>query len=124
MIFITVMRVNKNFKDGQLAKIVLCNRSFTPDGFSTYGQCKAPAAGVLYESINLQSYPSASDFRGQQTVVNDGQECIVLKFIGRPMTIIETNTWDHYDVYEILVNGYTCHIFSFNLESIDDKRTE
>jgi hypothetical protein len=124
MIFISGMRVSKKFRAGDLAKIVLRNRSFTSDGFSTFGQHPSPSMGVLYEHINIQTYPSARDFLGQQISVSDEQECIILNYFGRPMQITETVEWEQYDVYEVLVDGYTCHIFSFNLEAIDDKRTE
>jgi hypothetical protein len=115
------MSVSKKFKAGDLAKITLQNKRFTHDGFSTMGYHPSPTMGVLYEYINLQSYPSANDFLGREIAVSDGQECIILNYCGRPWTIIETMQWEIYDVYEVLIDGYTCYIFSFNLEAAHDK---
>ena len=81
----------------------------------------APRCGVLYEYINVTTYPSARDFLGRQVAIKEDQEVVILDYVGRPWSFVKTKTWEIYDVYEILAEGYICHIFSFNLEAIESE---
>ena len=118
MILIPEMRAKPKFESGDLARIKICSREVSPEGYTMICSHPAPSWGVIYEYINISSYPSSRDFLGRQIPVKESQEVVVLDYIGRPWSFIDTETWEFYDVYEILVDGYICHIFSFNLERI------
>ena len=115
------MRVNPKFESGDLAKVRLYQREVSPEGFTTISFHPGSSCGVLYEYINIASYPSSRDFLGRQVSVKEGQEVVILDYVGRPWSFIETSTWELYDVYEVLADGYICHIFSYNLEEIKDE---
>ena len=111
------MRVNNRLKTGDLVRVKIYNRSFTEDGFSTISAHPNPMYGTLHEYINIQTYPSSRDFLGENVAVRHDQEAVIVKFIGKPFSLM-TASDDTYNVYEILVNGYTCHVFGHNLELI------
>ena len=111
------MRVNNRFKTGDLVKVKIYNRSFTEDGFSTISAHPNPMYGTLHEYINIQSYPSSRDFLGRNIAVRHDQEAVIVKFVGKPFNLATARD-DTYSVYEILVNGYICHVFAYNLEVV------
>ena len=106
------------FKSGQLVKLVIKNRSFTNDGFQTIGtkEISNLFCGLVYSKINIESYPSFNDFSGDSSLISENDLATVVSFIGRPYTIKATGEWEHYDVYEILINGAMRQVFSYNLE--------
>lgn len=111
------MRVNNRFKTGDLVKVKVYNKSFTEDGFSTLSAHPNPMYGILHEYVNIQTYPSSRDFLGLNIPVKHDQEAVIVKFIGKPFNLA-TASDEIYNVYEILVNGYTCHVFGHNLELV------
>ena len=111
------MRVNNRLKTGDLVKVKIYNKSFTEDGFSTISSHPNPMYGTLHEYINIQTYPSSRDFLGRSIAVRHDQEAVIVKFVGKPFNLA-TACDSTYDIYEILVNGYICHVFGHNLELI------
>ncbi len=101
-------------KPGSLVKISLQDNAYSPEGFVT-----APARGdngiLFFESVDLGSYPSSNDFKGQSTLAQEGDIATVCRYIGRPMKIIEDSVFSYYDVYEILINGKIKQAFRQNL---------
>ncbi|MDB4337543.1 hypothetical protein OAA09_00835 [bacterium] len=114
------MRTNQKFKPGELVKVCVCQKESSPEGFATLDFHPSPKCGVIYEYINIASYPSSRDFLGRPTAIKENQEVVILSLVGRPFRFKSDDRWELYDVYEILVEGYICHIFSYNLEKIHD----
>lgn len=110
----------EKYTKGQLVRILVCAKEYTEEGFALFGigSGKNHLEGILYEKIDLLSYPSCNDFFGKQTVVRHGDLATVLSFKGRPFQFHTTSRWDCYDVYEILINGNVCQVFRYNLEPI------
>ncbi len=115
------MRVNTKFKPGDLARVKLYLKEVSPEGFTTITFHPGADCGVLYEYINIATYPSSRDFLGRQVSVRENQEVVILDYVGRPWSFLETRNWELYDVYEVLADGYICHIFSYNLEKIENE---
>ena len=115
------MRVNPKFEPGDLARVKLYQKEVSPEGFTMISYHPGSQHGVLYEYINIASYPSSRDFLGREVSIKEDQEVVILDYVGRPFRFLETINWELYDVYEILADGYICHIFSFNLEKIDNE---
>ena len=111
------MRVNNRLKTGDLVRVKIYNKSFTEDGFSTISVHPNPMYGTLHEYINIQTYPSSRDFLGRHIAVRHDQEAVIVKFVGKPLSLI-TASDTTYNIYEILVNGYICHVFEHNLELV------
>lgn len=114
----------KKYISGQLVRIVIKDRYFTPDGFATVGTGLVFRKGIfdaqIFNEIDLGSFPSHDDFRGEMTVVNDGDLATVISFKGRPESINSDPQWACYDVYEILADGCIRNIFRYNIEAIPD----
>ena len=119
-IFYMSIKGKKYFNSGDLVVLRVINRSTTEEGLTTLGSHLSKRHAVVYEHINLQSYPSCNDFFGKSTVIEDGVQGIVIEKIGRPESIIQSKCWEQYDVYAVLFDGYTCHIFGHNLEHINE----
>jgi hypothetical protein len=102
------------FKSGDLAIFrIEPGIHFTEDGFTTilvHGKSLC-----IPENINLNTYPSCSDFTGKMTEVKDGDIVLILRFLGRPMQIVKDPDWFQYDVYSILINGNIGQAFKQNL---------
>ena len=109
------------FESGDLARVKLYQRDVSPEGFTMISFHPGNSCGVLYEYINIASYPSSRDFLGRQVSIKEDQEVVVLDYVGRPWSFVKTENWEMYDVYEILADGYICHIFSYNLEKINNE---
>jgi hypothetical protein len=100
---------------GLLIKITIKGLQCSQDGFFMGGIAKEKDALLIFEEINLKTYPSSNDFFGNATVVNSGDEAIIVKYIGRPERITRDPKWFKYDVYEILINGCIRQIFAQNI---------
>ena len=76
----------EKYTKGQLVRILVCAKEYTEEGFALFGigSGKNHLEGILYEKIDLLSYPSCNDFFGKQTVVRHGDLATVLSFKGRP----------------------------------------
>ena len=102
------------FKPGQIVTVSTRNKNYTEDGFLT---CPIEKNGDmrLYETIDLESYPSWNDFKGKSTKVSDGDVVTVCGLIGRPERIRSGYNFSSYDIYEILMNGKIRQVFKHNL---------
>jgi hypothetical protein len=106
------------FKPGELAIFVIePGLHVTQDGFVTV--CTRGKSLFVPEKIDLESYPSCSDFKGKLTEVKSGDLAVVLKYVGRPYQITRDPDWFQYDVYRLYINGTVCHAFKHNLRRID-----
>lgn len=101
---------------GNLVYIDIKNKSFTNDGLATiYFVNNTP---VLYENINIESYPSCNDFFGKYTKVQHNNPAIILDIVGRPFKISTKKNWECYDIYKIqLESGEVREVFKFNLST-------
>tara|TARA_Y100000310_G_scaffold491_3_gene701 strand:- start:9775 stop:10137 length:363 start_codon:yes stop_codon:yes gene_type:complete len=88
------------------------------DGFSTFS--RSGEKFILYETVNLTTYPSCKDFLGERVKVQEGDTAAVIRFIGRPEKIRPGPAWSRYDVYEIMIHGKICHAFRQNI--VHDKK--
>lgn len=115
---------HRRYTSGQLVKLVIKERCYTPDGFATVGTIGVQdmSSAEIFCEIDLQSFPSSNDFKGDPTIVKDGDLATVLSYRGRPVQVNSGMNWDHYDVYEILVNGNICNIFQYNTEIIPESQ--
>jgi hypothetical protein len=102
------------FKLGQLVVISIRNLHYTEDGFIT---CSLEKNGSikLYEQIDLNAYPSSNDFKGNTSIINDGDIVTICRRVGRPSRINQAPNFLYYDVYEILVSGEIRQAFKHNL---------
>jgi hypothetical protein len=104
-------------QNGQLVRVKVGALTYTPDGFANsaiYSDGKV----MLYEEIDLFSFPSFDDFYGRKIVVEDGDVATINKYIGRPSQISKDPKWFSYDVYEILIHGTFVKIFRENLQTL------
>ena len=95
---------------------------YTADGFSTGGCTDSADDLILFEWIDLSSFPSFNDFFGETTVVSHGDLVTIISYVGRPGQIRKDTAWFKYDVYEILVDNQVRHIFKQNLEPVAEER--
>ena len=111
----------KYFCSGDLVVLKVINRSATDEGLTTLGSHPSNRWATLYDRINLQSYPSWNDFLGNSAAIEEGTQGIVIKKVRRPDSIIKSSCWEQYDIYEVLFDGYTCQVFSHNLEHANEQ---
>lgn len=106
------------YKEGNLVRLVIKNRSYTDDGFQTVGTYGVPdlSCALVYSKIDTWTYPSCNDFHGETSLVRHGDLATIVSYVGRPFNIMSTPTWEHYDVYEVLISGLIRSVFSYNLE--------
>ena len=102
------------FTPGTLVRLKINTLNYAPAGFMTIS--KRGDTFAIYETIDLNSYPSTDDFHGSTTSVTDGEHAMILAHVGRPFRIPKDPTWFSYDVYRILIRGKTRMVFSQNIE--------
>jgi hypothetical protein len=103
------------YQPGDLVE-VLTDRTSSNDGLTVATACRD---GIhLYTKIDLKSYPSCNDFFQPSVECLRKQTASVVKFIGRPQNIKSDQRLWEYDVYEILVNGFSAQAFAANLKLI------
>jgi hypothetical protein len=112
---------SQNFNEGDLVILRVTNKNITEDGLMTVSNCGSCDMGLVYERINVASYPSSNDFFGKTVVLEDGLQGIITKKVGRPFKILEADAWKKYDIYEVLFKGYTCQVFDYNLERLNEE---
>lgn len=106
----------EKYTPGTLVRIKIRGLNYINDGFATVGRVGSQIE--LFEFIDLVSYPSTDDFLGSSILVEDGEAAMVLKYVGRPDRITRDPVWFAYDVYQVLVAGKTCMVFSQNLDPL------
>ena len=111
--YVIIYQMSQSLKSGQLITVCVDGLNYTQDGFATGGM---QDGGILFfETIDLTSYPSWNDFKGQSTLAKTGDLATVCSFVGRPGKINTDPTWFCYDVYEILIDGKLRQAFKQNL---------
>ena len=115
------MRYKVELESGQLAIIKIADGlTVSEDGFSMGGLHNNKDKMIVYEKIDLDNFPSFKDFKGKKTVIRHDEIVLILRFVGRPISINRDPDWFKYDVYEILTkNGSKCQMFKQNLYCIE-----
>ena len=98
---------------GTLCKIGARGLSISSDGYMMITELESSIR--LYEKINLSTFPSFNDFKGETTDVFEGDIALIISFVGRPKKVKNDPEWFQYDVYKVLVNGSKREIFRQNL---------
>ena len=113
------MQMN-SLKCYDVIKFVITDRLFSEDGLSLGGVHPKQNAMYLYQSIDLESFPSCRDFTGEKTLVKDGYFGIVIRKVGRPHCIHQIkDRWELYDVYEVYTHNFTKRqVFRYNIEKV------
>ncbi len=107
------------FRPGELVVLRIAGRIYSDDGWMLGGWADDSVDCLkIYERISLSNFPSSNDFFGETSIVRDGQVAIVMKIIGRPGGLSSRSPNSPYDVYEIMLDGVTRHIFRHNIEKI------
>ena len=118
VIFMFVNPTIKHYVKGQLVTFDPCVKSIENFPYITCIH-HAKNVFVLYERIDLDSFPSWNDFHGERVLVERGTSCIVLGCEGYPPSCyqIMENPEADLNVYAILVRGYTVKAFGCDLSS-------
>jgi len=105
------------FVKGDMLRVKVDGLLYTSEGFATGnpGLCDGL---LVFEFIDLVTFPSFNDFFGNTTVIKHGDLVTVIKYVGRPNNISRDTSWFKYDVYDIMINGQIRQIFSQNLERV------
>jgi len=99
---------------GQLV-VVNVEKAVSPENLSLSPTTKHGI--ILYEEIDLLSFPSYRDFKGYNKTFNK-EILLVVSIKGRPHSFNREKHWDIYNVYQLLHNGKTYECFSYCLESL------
>ena len=105
------------FSPGEIVRVRAKGLIYTSDGFSTGGTVKGGGL-VVFEMIDLSTFPSFNDFFGKSSTVQHGDLITVIDYIGRPMNISGDTTWFKYDIYSVLASGQIRQMFSQNLKRV------
>ena len=107
-------------KPGDIVRFNITNRRYSPDGFALGGCFLKEDELEIFQTIDVNRYPSSNDFKGCSTIIKHDSYGIVLKKVGRPFKIKQTNDiWSIYDVYEIFTTKLSKrHVFKYNLERV------
>ena len=86
------------FQKGDLVKIDILKTS------TSHGLVTARAVDdyklQFSETIDLETYPSYHDFRGNTVICDNKETGTVITYIGRPWQIRPSGLFEEYDVYE------------------------
>ena len=114
-------RYNK-FEPGDLV-VILTERTHSSDNLTTAFTCGG--GGIkLYSTIEINGYPSCSDFKGDYVECMPGQTASVVRYVGRPSRIRQANECWEYDVYEVLTGGQQVHVFANNIRMLRLRSTK
>jgi hypothetical protein len=113
----------KRLPPGTLCKASFEGLTYTEDGFATVGTVgmgrHGKNSGVrLYSQIDVSSYPSCNDFKGETTIAYDNDVVVIVSYAGRPFNVKHDPDWFKYDIYEVLVRGAKRQMFRQNLSVI------
>ena len=87
--------------------------------FATAGNSRAGL--LLYERIDLQSYPSCNDFFGYTINVEHGTCGIVVGYVGYPFRVSSPEKWD-FNVYTVLVGSTHVQVFGCDIVEVAPDR--
>ena len=99
---------------GDLVKLVVSN-SESPENLTLSPQQNSSL--ILYEKINLSTFPSYRDFQGYSKLFKE-ETFLVIKKQGRPYSFNRKECWELYDVYQIMHCNVTFDCFSHCLKKI------
>jgi len=112
-------QMSERLKPGQVIKIKVKGLQYSSDGWATAGRCRDQEMDVpailIFDEIDIYSYPSFSDFLGTSIIVKEGETGTIIKYIGRPFKIQRDTAWFQYDIYEILIKNTVKQIFKQNI---------
>tara|TARA_Y100000593_G_scaffold13192_1_gene24548 strand:+ start:426 stop:761 length:336 start_codon:yes stop_codon:yes gene_type:complete len=108
------------FEPGEIVKITTTGFNWTIDGWATVGNESGEGVIEIFERVDLKSYPSCDDFKGESFKVKHGDIALILKYIGRPLQISSDPAWFSYDLYEIMIGNKKCQVFKQNLAPVRD----
>jgi len=115
----TITKLVPEFKIGELIVIKVKGRLYSEDGWAMGGWRDDSMSSLkIYEKISLDNFPSSNDFFGESSIVTEDQVAVVVRALGRPRCISYRSPNSIYDVYEIILEGATRHIFRNNIEKI------
>ena len=100
---------------GDLVKLVLAN-SVSPESLTLSPQ-RNDASLILYENIDLSTFPSFKDFKGYSKTFKN-ETLLVIKKKGRPKNFNSEKCWELYDVYQIMYCDLVFDCFKHCLEKI------
>ena len=106
------------FKIGEIVQFNIVGRQFAEDGFAMGGVLGCADNELeLFKEIDIETFPSWRDFKTPTTKVRHGSYALIIKKIGRPLTMNpENEKWEMYDVYEVFTSQFTKrHVFRFNI---------
>lgn len=115
--------VTKPFSPGDVAVMHITHRWTTNDGWATGGAAAAQKLR-LFQSIDINKFPSHNDFIGYSRTFSCGENVLVTKYIGRPLHCTHRVIDSEYDVYEILAEGRTYQALRWNLSKPDEYDAE
>ena len=121
-LFIRII-VNNSMTEKRLLPGTLCKANFegltyTEDGFATVGTNDNKSGVRLFSQIDVNSYPSCNDFKGETTVAYEDDVVVIMSYIGRPFNVRRDPMWFKYDIYEVLIRGAMRQMFRQNLSVI------
>jgi len=99
---------------GDLVKLVVSN-SESPENLTLSPQQNSSL--ILYEKINLSTFPSYRDFIGYCKPFKE-ETFLVIKKRGRPKSFNGKKCWELYDVYQVMHCNLTFDCFSHCLEKL------
>ena len=105
-------------KTGDIIKFDILNKQFADDGFAMGGIFTCSAEELeIFRKIDIGTFPSWRDFKGPVTKIKHGSYGLILRKIGRPLTMMPDDPHrEMYDVYEVLTTQLTKRqIFKFNI---------
>ena len=105
-------------KPGDIVRFDIIDKQYTSEGFATGGVHDVKKDKlILYQEIDIENFPSFSDFHGKHTVVEHENYGMIIKKVGRPWRINQDNEmWYMYDIYEVFTTKLSmCQVFRYNL---------
>lgn len=107
------------FRQGELVVLRITGRIYSDDGWMLGGWAGDNIDCLkVYERISLSNFPSSNDFFGETSIARDGHVAIIMRIMGRPGCVSTRSPHSPYDVYEIMLDGATRHVFRHNIERI------
>ena len=101
-------------------KLVISDSGVNPthNGFALHGFFHDRSKVLLYQYVDLHTYPSNNDFFGESYPIDIGEIGIVISYVGRPIRISRDPVWCQFDLYEVLFCGKIVQVFRQNIEPI------
>ena len=101
-----------NIKPGDIVKLDF-KKTISPENLTLTPVSKKGI--ILYEKIDLNSYPSYKDFKGYSKVFNN-ETLLVISKRGRPRSFNGRSCWHIYDVYCLMYENKTYECFSYCIQ--------